>query len=261
LDIRDAEAVNDLIADYQPDVTFLAAGLTDAGYSELHPEECHDLTVQGTATVAAAVAKHGGTLTLFSSDTVFGECRTAKREEDHVCPRGALAEAKVRAEALVRVELPKRHTIIRTGWVFGAGERSRGFADRFVRPLLDGEAVQAATDRYGQPTFATDLAEVALDLAQHGPVGTIHVVGPERHTEFTFARLTAHVFGIDTDLVDGVTAADLHDADPRPNRVWLDRYKLRTVCGAQALRSPADGLRALRDSLVESPSLITLRVA
>ena len=261
LDLRDAEAVEDVIADYQPDVTFLAAGLADAGYSELHPAECNDLTVNGTYTVAAAVAKHGGTLTLFSADTVFGECKTAKREDDHVCPRGAWAEAKVRAEALVRVELPDRHTIIRTGWVFGAGERSRGIADRFVRHLLDGESVQAATDRYGQPTFAPDLAEAALELAKQGHVGTVHVVGPERHTEFTLARLAAHVFGVDADLVEGVTAAELDDADPRPNRVWLDRYKLRTLLGPKAVRSPADGLRALRDGLVEAAPAFTLRAA
>lgn len=261
LDLRDAEAVEDVIADYQPDVTFLAAGLSDAGYSELHPEECRDLTVNGTANVAAAVARHGGSLTLFSADAVFGDCRTARREDDHVSPKGAWAEAKVRAEALVRVELPGRHTVIRTGWVFGAGERSRGIADRFVRHLAEGQGVQAADDRYGQPTFAADLADAALDLAKLGHVGTVHVVGPERHTEFTFARLAAHVFGADADLVEGVPAAELDDADPRPNRVWLDRYKLRSLLGPKAVRSPADGLRALRDGLVEAAPAFAQRAA
>ena len=34
LDVRDADGVEELIADYQPDVTFLAAGLTCGGYAE-----------------------------------------------------------------------------------------------------------------------------------------------------------------------------------------------------------------------------------
>ncbi|MGL6096678.1 MAG: NAD-dependent epimerase/dehydratase family protein, partial [Fimbriiglobus sp.] len=80
LDLRDAEAVHDLIADYQPDVTFLAAGLASAGYGELHPTECRDVTVTGTTHVARAVARHGGTLVSLSSDAVFGECRTARKE-------------------------------------------------------------------------------------------------------------------------------------------------------------------------------------
>ena len=81
-------------------------------------------------------------------------------------------------------------------------------------------------------------AERALDqggrqLAKLGQTGTVHVVGPDRHTEFTFARLAAHVLGADTDLVVGRPAADLGDDSPRPGRVWLDRFKLRTLLGPQ----------------------------
>ena len=102
-----------------------------------------------------------------------------------------------------------------------------------------------ATDRHGQPTYGPDLAEVAVELARLGQTGTVHVVGPDRHTEFTFARLAAHVFGHDVDLIRGVPAAEFAD-DPRPSRVWLDRFKLRTVLGPRAVRGAAEGLRALR---------------
>lgn len=249
LDLRDAEAVEDLIADYQPDATFLAAGISCGTYAEANSEECRDLTVQGTAHVAAAVAKHGGSLVYFSTDAVFGDCRTAKREDDHVCPRGVLADAKARAEALVRVELPDRHLILRTGWVFGPDGENRGAVERFLRPMGDGEPARVANDRYGQPTYAPDLADAALDLAARGHAGTVHAVGPDRHTEFTFARLAAHVFGHDADLVDPVPASELADGDPRPNKVWLDRFQLRTLLGPRAIRPAADGLRAVRDGV------------
>jgi hypothetical protein len=149
------------------------------------------------------------------------------------------------AEAVVRTVLPDRHLIVRTGRVYGPEERGRNRGCRLARSLAAGKPMDVATDRHGQPTYGPDLAEVAVELARLGQTGTVHVVGPDRHTEFTFARLAAHVFGRDVDLIRGVPAAEFAD-DPRPSRVWLDRFKLRTVLGPRAVRGAAEGLRALR---------------
>ena len=259
LDIRDADAVAELVDDYQPDVTFLAAGLAAGGYAEAFPGVCRDVTVGGTRVVAEAVARHGGSLVLFSSDEVFGECPTARREEDPLGPVGELARAKESAEAIVRGLLPDRHLILRTGWLFGPEERGRNLGCRLAKKLAAGDRLQVATDRHGQPTYAPDLAEAAVELARLGQTGTFHAVGPDRHTEFTFARLTAHVLGYDVDLIEGVMAAHLDDGDPRPERVWLDRQRLRAVLGPRAIRGAADGLRALRAGL--RPAAAVLRAA
>jgi dTDP-4-dehydrorhamnose reductase len=254
LDVRDADAVDELIADYQPDVTFLAAGLVDGGYAEAFPDECEQITVGGTRQVAESVARHGGSLVLFSSDELFGECATACREDDALAPVGELARCRAMAEAVVRDTLPGRHLILRTGWVYGPDERGRNLGCRLAKRLAHGERVPAATDRHGQPTYAPDLAEVAVELSRLGQTGTFHVVGPDRHTEFTFARLAAHVFGFDVDLIDAQTAAEIADDDPRPRRVWLDRFKLRAVLGPRALRGAAEGLRGLRADLFPARS-------
>jgi dTDP-4-dehydrorhamnose reductase len=245
LDVRDGDAVDELVADYLPDATFLATGLICGGYAEAFPDECRQIAVEGARLVADAVGRHGGSLVLFSSDEVFGECVTARREEDPVSPVGVLARCHAEAEAIVRETLPGRHLIVRTGWVYGPEERRRNRGCRLAKRLAAGEPVEAATDRHGQPTYGPDLAEATLELARLGQTGTVHVVGPDRHTEFTFARLAAHVLGCDVDLVRGLPAAEFAD-DPRPSRVWLDRFKLRTLLGPRAVRGAADGLRALR---------------
>ena len=256
LDLRDEEAVHDLIADYQPDVTFLAGGGSCPWFAERQPTECREVIVDGTANVAQAVARHGGSLVMFSADTVFGDSLTARREDAALAPHGTLAEDKVAAEELVRDRLPDRHLILRTGWVFGAGDRGRGTAGRIVRKLCAGEPVRASADRHGQPTYAGDLASAAVELAKRGHVGTVHVVGPDRHTEFTFARLVAHVLGVDSDLVQSVRGR-IGMADPaRPARVWLDRSQMRALLGSRAVRSCAEGLRTLRSSVfVAEPML------
>ncbi|OWK43810.1 SDR family oxidoreductase [Fimbriiglobus ruber] len=249
LDVRDGDAVTELIADYQPDVTFLASGLVCSGYAEAFPDECRDVTVTGASEVALAVARHGGSLVLFSSDEVFGDSATTRREEDPAVPTGALARCQVEAEEVVRTLLPDRHLIVRSSWVFGHEERGRDRACRLVRKLAARDTITTASDRHGQPTYAPDLADVALELARLGQTGTVHVVGPDRHTEFTFARLTAHIFGYDTDLIEGVPAETLDDQPPRPANICLDRVKLRSLLGPRAIRTTADGLRGLRADL------------
>jgi dTDP-4-dehydrorhamnose reductase len=249
LDLRDDDAVHDLIDDLEPDVTFLPAALTYVDYAESNAAECAAVNVAGARTVAAGVARTGGRLVLFSTDHVFGECPHAMREDDPTDPQSVYAKTKVLAEEAVREELPDRHLILRTSWVFGPDESGKNFARSAVRRLGRGESVVVANDQSGQPTYGPDLADAAMELAKLAATGTYHVVGPDRHTKFTFARLIAHVFGFDADLVVGVPTEELDQDAPRPKDVWLDRFKLRALLGPNALRRPAEGLRELRESL------------
>lgn len=249
LDIRDDDAVHDLIDDLEPDVTFLPAAMTHMDYAEGNEAECAAVNVAGVRTVAEAVARTGGRLVFFSTDHVFGECPHAMREDDPTDPQSVYAKTKVFAEAAVRDILPDRHLILRTSWVFGPDATGKNFARSTVRRLGQGETVRVADDQFGQPTFGPDLADAAMELAKLDASGTYHCVGPDRHTKFTFARLVAHVFGFDADLVVGVPGIELEQDAPRPRQVWLDRFKLRQVLGPNALRRPAEGLRALRESL------------
>ena len=221
LDVRDADAVNELLADYQPDVTFLATATS------------------GAANLASAVARHGGTLVSVGGDEVFGECPAARNEAHAVAPRNARGRAQAAAETAIRAALPDRHLILRSSLAFGTDGGDQ-LAD-WMRSWDRDQPVEAATDRDIQPTFAPDFADVALELVKAGQTGTVHVVGPDRHTHFTFARLACHVLGYDCDLVRAVDGSC-----DRPARVNLDRFRLRGLLGSKAIRGAADGLRAVR---------------
>lgn len=234
LDVRDADAVRELIADYQPEATVFAAPLDE---------------VAGIANVAKAVAEVGGVLELFSSPEVFAADRRAFREGDDPQPAGERGETFVAAERVVRSALPERHLIVRTCDVFDAARF--GQIGRMVHALSRFDPVASNSRRTVVPTFAPDVAEVALDLLRHGHTGTFHAVGPERHTPFTFARLVAHLFGYDADLV----VADELAGGEVPSRPFLDRTRLKTLLGSNALRRPADALRAVRAALTEGSRL------
>ena len=232
LDVRDADAVTELIADYQPDTTVYAAPVDDPA---------------GVSNVARAVRTHGGLLVGYSSAAVFGECSRSMREGEPTNPLDERAMAHAEMERALREVLPERHLIVRTSTVFG--DAPGGLVARLLRRLGRGDEVRADTERQTMPTFATDLAEVTFDLLKYGHGGTFHAVGPDRHTDFTFARLVAHLFGYDADLVTPAVSED----DDRPKRVLLDRTRLRALLGTNALRPPADGLRAVRARLTPRP--------
>lgn len=246
LDLCDEESVRRLIDDFQPDVVYLAAGLTQVDFAEANPQECRAVNVDGVANVVRALADRDAKLVYFSSALVFGECKAAQKEDAVPGPLSVFGAAAAEAERTVRDGLPDRHLIVRTNCVYGPEERGRNRALHAVRRMREGQTVTCTDERTCQPTFGPDLATVAVDLVKHGCTGTYHVVGPDKMTEFAFVRTTAFIFGLDADLVANVPAADLGEEAPRPRASWLDRGKLRAELGPKALRSPSEGLRALR---------------
>lgn len=260
LDIRDAEAVEDLIADLEPEVVYLAAGISDPGYAEDNPGECEDINLQGAVNVARSVQRLGGQMVLFTPASIFGDCRTARREDDEPAPRSVHGQFAVECERRVRDLLPGRHLIARTDAVFGSGYTPHHFENRVLQALDHDEPFTARVDRFIQPTFADDLATAVNELTQRGYSGTYHIAGPERISEFTFARLIAFISHMNADLVVPGTA-------DRPIQTpafspWLDRFKLRSILGMSAVRFPADGLRAFRDRMrAEADSQLRLRAA
>jgi len=235
LDLLDKDSLNSMIADYRPDTIVSAAP----------PGSLHG--------VIAAAKSAGCKLVYFSGDGVLGECRVARREEDPLKPVGELAELQVADERAIREHLPKSHLIVRTSRVYGGG--THGEPTRFIRKsLAKGQTWAADTVRFTMPTYAPDLADVTLDLLKHQQTGTFHVAGPEKHTDFSFARMIAHVYDLDADLIEPLT----EEGNTRPTQVWLDRFKVRSLFGANALRTVGAALRAMRE---EQGKLQPVRIA
>lgn len=226
LDVRDTDAVRELLADYEPDaVAWAAPPLPDA-----------------VAEVAAWTAKAGAAFAFLSGDGVLGECKVSKREEDALAPVGELAAAQAACETAVRDGNSERHLIVRTSRAFGGRAKSDPLV-KLIRRLSMGETVLADDTAVRMPTYAPDLADGVMALLGRAAMGTFHLVGPDRHTEFSFARTAAMVCGFDADLVQPRPAFELVG----PKRAILDRFKASSALGRTAIRSLGDGVRAYRD--------------
>lgn len=249
LDLCDDESVQSIVAEFQPDVIFLAAGMNQIDFAESHPSECQAVNVDGATNVLQAARRHNATLVYFSTAHVVGECPKAKRELDPIEPKSVHARSAAEMEARIRAELPDQHLILRTNWVFGPETRGKNPAAAALRRFRNGQSVASTAERQCQPTYSPDLARAAVNLVHKNCQGTFNIVGPDRMSEFAFYQNMAFVFGFDSDLVELRSVAELCEDAPRPRSVWLDRFKLRSELGAQCLRGLGDALRSMRDSM------------
>lgn len=227
LDACDADSVESLFTDYQPNAVVYAAPPGIRGAID---------------TVLNSMRRHGGLFVYYSGDGVLGECRVARREDEPLKPIGEWAEAQAADERAIRERLPENHLILRTSRVYGGDCRSEP-TRTICKALAKGQTWTADAVRTSMPTYAPDLAEITLDLAKHNHTGTFHVVGPEKHTDFSFARMIAHVYDLDADLIEPLT----EDGDSRPVQVNMDRFKISSLFGAKATRTMGEALREMRN--------------
>ena len=247
LDLLDAEAVEDVVRDFEPAVIHIAAGMSRVDYAQSHAVECEALAAEGTENVVRAAAAIEAKVVLYTSDQVVGEC-VHPADEAAVCqPMSVYGRTQLQAEELLRSRMPHAHLIVRTSAVYGPHDLPRNPALHAVRRLRDGHTLTAASDRYFQPTFGPELAEACLTLLEKEVCGTMHIVGGERLTEAAFFKQIAFIYGFDCDAIEAVPAEALCEDAARPLSPWLDRSRFRSLLGSRAIGTVAESLRSMRN--------------
>jgi dTDP-4-dehydrorhamnose reductase len=255
LDLRDGDAVADLIRSQRPDVCYLPAALTHVDRAENQREECQAINVAGVEHVVGALSKTAATLVFFSTEHVFGERQRPWRENEPTGPVSVYAASKVAAEQLIRARLPKRHLIVRTSWVYGPDPQEKNFLYRVRRTLGAGGPLLVPPGQWGQPTYGPDLARTARRLVRLNARGTVHVVGPVAMTRLNWALMLAQAMGFPTEAVSLDWSPLGGNKAPRPNHIQLSRTRLLRFLSADPIRSPHQGVRAsLR--LFKRPSVV-----
>jgi dTDP-4-dehydrorhamnose reductase len=246
LDLRDEAGLARLIAATQPEVIFLPAAYTNVDQAEADPQTCWAVNVTAVVAVARLARQYHARLVFFSTDHVFGESDRPQDEDEPTMPQSVYARSKVAAEGMIRALLPHDHLILRTSWVYGFDPQRKNFAYRVLHTLRLGQPLRVPLDQFGQPTYNTDLARVACELVRHEMCGTYHVVGPSRLSRYCLARMLAQRHGLDPELLQPVTTAELAQRAPRPLSVWLSTAKLSRELGSHWLRPISRGIDTMR---------------
>ena len=230
VDVRDADAVNRLFAEFRPDVVIHTAALMTG-------DEIMATNVDGSHHIARAATRHNARVIHLSSDVIF-DGEHAPYDEDAVpAPIMPYAMSKALAETVVRQE-NARALIVRMSLVYGFAP-----LDPRTRQMLDGEMPRLFTDEYRCPIFVDDLADALIELAQK-PVflkaplrlasgafrktgfSVLNIAGPQRLSRFEFGVKLARAFHVEPRCQPALSASS---PTPRPRDCTLDISRARRI--------------------------------
>ena len=223
LDISDEKGVEQALHDINPNFVVNAAGFTNVDAAEVMPDRAFRVNSSGPRTLAVGVARLPDTyLVHISTDYVFGGLPSRSSpwaEDDLACPTNVYGHSKAEGERVVREILPDHSVIIRTAWLYAPGFSN--FVSTMVDRAVAGTPSKVVVDQWGQPTWARDVADYAVNLAVRlrdgqAPAGTYHATNSGRTTWFSLARRIYERAGADVDLVTPIASTEISRAAKRP---------------------------------------------
>lgn len=215
LDITDAAAVSDALAQHRPAVVVNCAGWTAVDDAEAHEAAALAVNGGGPANLAAACARLAAALLQPSTDYVFDGQASAPYPEDATpAPRSAYGRTKLAGERAVLSALPRSGYVVRTAWLYG--EHGPSFVRTMIRLARKGGPVTVVADQAGQPTWTADLAAQLVALGQSAaPAGIYHATSSGQVTWFGLAQEVFDLQGAGRDLVQPITSAQYASGSAR----------------------------------------------
>lgn len=197
LDVRDAQAVREVVAHVRPDAVIHAA----------YRQDDWATTAGGAAAVALAASECDARLVLVSSDVVFPGGDRAFDEDAAPRPVSAYGRAKLAAEAAV-TDLVMDSVVVRTSLILGPSAGRLSPMERFVHDLALGRTHgELFTDDIRCPVHVADLSSALVELATGERRGVHHCAGPDALSRHEIGLLVARRDGLDIERLRPGTRA------------------------------------------------------
>ena len=170
----------------------------------------------------------------FSTNFVFdGSGAEPYVESDEPSPLSVYGRSKLDGERRT-LEVGTHVLVVRTAAVFGG---PNSFPTRILERARAGEMLRIVSDQTVNPTYAADLAAAAMDLAQEGFAGIVHVVADGCPSWDEFARTVLSEAAV-MSHVESIRTGDYPAQARRPANGCLATMRFR------ALRPWQDAVRA-----------------
>jgi len=212
LDVTDADAVMAAVALHRPDVVLHCAAWTDVDGAESDHAGATRANVDANRHVARAARAHGARLVTLSTDFVFDGAKGSPYvESDPTGPLSFYGETKLRGERAALEEHPDGTWVVRTAWVYDAGDGN--FPGLIRRLAAERDVLRVVTDQVGSPTYAGHLAPLLVDLPDRIAPGVVHIAGSGAASRLEWAAAVVAACGLDCRLEPATS-----DAFPTPAR-------------------------------------------
>ncbi|UYK98220.1 dTDP-4-dehydrorhamnose reductase [Pantoea stewartii] len=227
LDITDRVAVVRVVKKFKPDVIMNAAAYTAVDKAETDRTRALKINAIGPENLAQAAKMIGARFIHISTDYVFdGVKKTPYTEQDPPCPINFYGLSKWEGEKRVFEVLPEA-IVIRTSWMFS--EYGNNFVSTMLRLAQTRSELHVVNDQYGCPTYAGDLAQAMITLADMPEKrGLYHYCGDVAVSWCEFAQ-TIFVAAQQDVVVHGIISSHYPSAAIRPARSVMNSDALSTI--------------------------------
>jgi len=228
LPLEQTMIIQDLLAQYEPDLIIHAAAYTAVDKAEKEPELADLINHAASIEIAQYCRLHQVKLIAISTDYVFdGNSSVPLDENAPVDPINVYGLTKLKGEQ----EIQKWHAdaiIIRTSWVYS--QYGHNFVKTMIRLMTERKEIAVIADQIGSPTAANDLAEsiLAIISATDWVPGVYHYSNEGEISWFDFACAIKEIKGLAC-IVKPITTDEYPTAAKRPHYSLLDKSKIKTI--------------------------------
>jgi dTDP-4-dehydrorhamnose reductase len=226
LDVCDPVATRARLADLRPDLVIHAAAWTAVDACESDPERAMRDNGEATGNVVAAAAACGARVMYVSTDYVFdGTKPNPYVESDPPSPTSVYGASKLAGERAMR----PTDTIVRISWV--CGFHGSNMVKTIMRLMATNPTLSFVDDQIGHPSFADDVADAMISLAEHDVRGVWHLTNQGVVSWYEFAREVVRLCGGDPEMVTPIATSELSPPRPatRPANSVLDNAAMRAA--------------------------------
>jgi dTDP-4-dehydrorhamnose reductase len=208
IDIGDAAAIDQWIAEQRPEVIVNCAAFTAVDACESETELCWRVNAEGPKNLAAAAKKIGSRLIHISTDYVFDGKKPvpqAYHEDDQTNPLSQYGLSKLAGERNI-AETGCNAVILRTAWLYS------GYGKNFLKTMLrlalanPERQLKVVDDQYGSLTWSHTLTLQIGKLLRSDITGIVHATSEGYSTWYAAARYFLEAMRVPHNLVPCTTA-------------------------------------------------------
>ena len=243
LDITDAVAVENVLAEVKPDAVIHCAAWTAVDLAEDDDKvaKVRAINAGGTQNIANVCKKLDCKMTYISTDYVFDGQGTEPWQPDckDYKPLNVYGQTKLEGELAVSGTLEK-YFIVRIAWVFGLN--GKNFIKTMINVGKTHDTVRVVNDQIGTPTYTLDLARLLVDMNETEKYGYYHATNEGGY--ISWYDFTCEIYkqaGMNTKVVPVTTAEYGLSKAARPFNSRLDKRKL-VAAGFKPLPTWQDAL-------------------
>ncbi len=233
LDITDEHAADVYFKRHNPSLLINCAAYTAVDKAETETNAAHQINAIAPGILAKLSKKYKSGFIHISTDYVFdGQSYKPYLEYDAVNPAGVYGKTKLAGERSIRSANPAA-IIVRTSWLYSA------YGNNFVKTMLrlgkERDLLKVVFDQVGTPTYAADLAQALLAIAEaysKNPAdavpGIYHYSNEGVSSWYDFTKSIFEIAGIQCQVMP-VPSEEYPTPAKRPHYSVLNKSKIKAT--------------------------------